>query len=440
MAYFPNFNDPSYGDYPADPTQTGGLGLSSQAPRGILGGGYSNLLDPSIALPAAAAMIGGRNLQESLSGAFAAATPGIVNMRKRTALNAWLKAKSSGDPAALKQATDALYQADPAIAESMAVNEMTPHRQFTQIGQSVMGQPQYGWVDPVAGSVEPVAQSGGIGGGAADAGAGSGSSGKLYDSLPKPQQAQVDQLIQGKIPYPSGYQLSKSPYWNAITAAAEERAQALGVPLDAAAYPTRLATKKAFTTGLPAQSITAASAAIGHLGSLDKAADKLGNWDGIPLINYAYNAARNGVLNASGAATDLQTFNAIKSKYSQEITKFYRATGGSDSDISEAMGQLDSARSPSELHATIRAQVVLLKSKVSAMQEQWHNGMGPNEPDFPLISKEAQTVLDRIAPQETQTATDGGGAPVKITGDADFNALPSGTHFVGPDGHERVKP
>ncbi len=30
--------------------------------------------------------------------------------------------------------------------------------------------------------------------------------------------------------------------------------------------------------------------------------------------------------------------------------------------------------------------------------------------------------------------------PVKITGDADYNALPSGTHFVGPDGKERVKP
>ncbi len=406
MAYFPNFTNPSYGDFPVDPTQTGGiLGGQSAAPQGVLGGGgFSSLLDPSIALPAAAAMIGGRNLQESLAGGFAAAAPGVVNMQKRTALNAWIRAKSSGDPAALKQATDALYQADPAIAESVASQALTPHRQFTQIGQSIMGQPQYGFVDPVAGSVEPVAQSGGLGGDAAGAGA---DSGKLYDSLPKPQQAQVDQIIQGKIPYPSGYQLSKSPYWNAITAAAEERAAALGVPLDATLYPTRLGTKEAFTKGAPAQSITAANAAIGHLGSLDTATDKLGNWDGVPFVNYAYNAARNGVLNASGAATDLQTFNAIKSKYSQEITKFYRATGGSDSDINEAMGQLDSARSPSELHATIRAQVVLLKSKVSALQEQWHNGMGANEPDFPLISKEAQTVLDRIAPQEAQTA--GGG-------------------------------
>ncbi len=126
MAYFPNFTNPSYGDFPADPTQTGGLGLGSQMPRGILGSGYSNLLDPSIALPAAAAMIGGRNLQESLSGAFAAAAPGVVNMQKRTALNAYLKAKSSGDPAALEQAKRNLMSVVPEIGQQIAAYDLTP--------------------------------------------------------------------------------------------------------------------------------------------------------------------------------------------------------------------------------------------------------------------------------------------------------------------------
>ena len=30
--------------------------------------------------------------------------------------------------------------------------------------------------------------------------------------------------------------------------------------------------------------------------------------------------------------------------------------------------------------------------------------------------------------------------PVKIVGDADYAKLPSGAHFIGPDGHERIKP
>jgi hypothetical protein len=39
-----------------------------------------------------------------------------------------------------------------------------------------------------------------------------------------------------------------------------------------------------------------------------------------------------------------------------------------------------------------------------------------------------------------KTSSAGVSGPVTITGDADYNALPSGTHFVGPDGHERIKP
>lgn len=421
----PSFNDPAYG---FDPTQTGALSgqtapwygnptgwpqppAAPQAapaampaptpqPRGALSGLFS-----AIAMPLVAGLAGGRNLQEGL----AVADQGVQqvrDIRKRDAMNAWLKAKSSGDAGALQIATQNLYQAAPEVAQSVIAAQMTPHREFTQIGQSVMGQPTYGFVDPVAGTVSPI---GGGQDGTPDAGGGiPGSNGKLYDSLPKAQQAQVDQIINGKMAYPSGFQLAKSPYWNTITAAAEERAQALGVPLDANLYPTRLKTKEAFTSGKEAQTVTAGNAAIGHLGSLDTAVDKLGNWNGVPFINYAYNAAQNAVKNASGSATDLQTFSAIKSKYSQEITKFYRASGGSDSDINEAMGQLDAARSPQELHATIKAQVSLLKSKISAMQEQWHNGMGANEPDFPLISKEAQSVLDRIAPEQAGgTSTDG---------------------------------
>ncbi len=129
MAYFPNFNDPAYGMPGVDPTQTGGiLGGQPAAPRGILGGGggFSSLLDPSIALPAAAALIGGRNLQESLSGAFAAATPGIVNMRRRNAINDYLKAKSNGDPAVLEQAKRNLINAAPELGQQIAAYDLTP--------------------------------------------------------------------------------------------------------------------------------------------------------------------------------------------------------------------------------------------------------------------------------------------------------------------------
>lgn len=141
----PFFNDPAYGwqQPQVAPWQMGGmLGGQQQQPGGILGnyaaappqapqapsqGGMAGMLDPQVALPIAAALLGGRTLRDSLAGAAQAAGPAVGNIRKRAALNAWLKAKSSGDPAQLQAATDALYQADPSIAESVATAQMTPH-------------------------------------------------------------------------------------------------------------------------------------------------------------------------------------------------------------------------------------------------------------------------------------------------------------------------
>jgi len=46
----------------------------------------------------------------------------------------------------------------------------------------------------------------------------------------------------------------------------------------------------------------------------------------------------------------------------------------------------------------------------------------------------------RQAPVAAPAAPPAQAAPVQIQGDADYNALPSGTPFVGPDGKQRVKP
>ncbi len=125
MAYAPNFNDPAYG-------YSGGGILGSQPaaqPRGILsgfGGAFRQLLDPQTALPMAAALIGGRNPQESLAGAFAAAAPGLAATKRRMAINDWLKAKSSGDPAALESAKANLINAAPELGMASAAYDLTP--------------------------------------------------------------------------------------------------------------------------------------------------------------------------------------------------------------------------------------------------------------------------------------------------------------------------
>jgi len=104
--------------------------LSGQPASGgpLSGGGYSlaSFLDPQVALPIAAQLMAGRNLQQSLAGGLAAAGPALADAQKRKALNGWFKAKSSGDPAALEQATNDLFAAAPDLAEKYVGSQIAP--------------------------------------------------------------------------------------------------------------------------------------------------------------------------------------------------------------------------------------------------------------------------------------------------------------------------
>ncbi len=79
----------------------------------------------------------------------------------------------------------------------------------------------------------------------------------------------------------------------------------------------------------------------------------------------------------------------------------------------------------------IKQQIVYRKNSMKVLTQ----GTPGNRYDQPVAPEAAPTAPAQAAPQGAPA-----GGPVNITGDADYNALPSGTHFIGPDGHERVKP
>ncbi len=91
------------------------------APAAAPQSNFGGMLDPQVALPVAAALMGGRTFKDSLAGGFAAAGPGMAQVKKRAAWNAWLKAGAKQDP------NDPTYQAlmseDPSFAEKMALTQ-----------------------------------------------------------------------------------------------------------------------------------------------------------------------------------------------------------------------------------------------------------------------------------------------------------------------------
>lgn len=109
----PFFNDPAYGFPPRS-----GILSGQPAQGGILSGnGFQGLRDfwnSDAVLPAAAALIGGPTLRQGLAGAFSAAGPGMVQMRKRKAISDWMNAGGPKDPKAPE--TQALFAEAPEIA------------------------------------------------------------------------------------------------------------------------------------------------------------------------------------------------------------------------------------------------------------------------------------------------------------------------------------
>jgi hypothetical protein len=108
-----------------DPTQTGGILAGSGGVGGPLAGsggggflgGLRGLLDPQYALPMAAQLIGGATPQASFAGALGVAGPAFGDMRRRAAINDWMKAGAPKDPS--HPAVQALMATSPEIAQKI---------------------------------------------------------------------------------------------------------------------------------------------------------------------------------------------------------------------------------------------------------------------------------------------------------------------------------
>ena len=86
------------------------------------------------------------------------------------------------------------------------------------------------------------------------------------DGLKEGDKNVVKLLVNYKMPLPSAFAL-KTPYWQGIL----QRASTYDPSFDATQYPTRLATRRAFTSGKQGQNITGLNTAVGHINSLVKA-------------------------------------------------------------------------------------------------------------------------------------------------------------------------
>jgi len=206
--------------------------------------------------------------------------------------------------------------------------------------------------------------------------------------------SQVKAIVEGRSPYPANFFL-KTEKGQQLASLAQQYDPSFEV----GNYEARKKTQTDFTTGgnnSPASQITFGNTALGHLGRLNDAVDKLGNADtGIPGNNL-YTAARNAINVSRGTASELKSFQATKQNAIDEISKFYLSSGGTQSERDERVKQLSDSASPTELKAVIKEQAADILSKVNSLQGRWRAGMGDNVPDFPIIRGEVAPFLAKL--------------------------------------------
>ena len=173
-------------------------------------------------------------------------------------------------------------------------------------------------------------------------------------------------------------------------------------------YKTRLATRKDFTSGKSAQNITSFNTAIGHLDSLDKSIDALGN-----RSSSIYNKMSGPISEQfdAGYQKSLKDFRTSKQAVLEELTRAFKGAGGTVHELTEWDKAINEADSPVALHAATKRAVELLKSRIDAVGDQYNRGMGKTTDPVSLLSPKAKATLERLEGGQT-----GKGGPVTING------------------------
>jgi hypothetical protein len=147
-----------------------------------------------------------------------------------------------------------------------------------------------------------------------------------------------------------------------------DQVKALNPQFQAQYYPAFQKTEESATTGKLADSSRALNTMMGHLGTLDRAADALNNGD-IQILNKIANAW--GLATGKTAKT---TYDTIVHRLGPEVTKAYVAGGGTSGERGTNEEDFSSNLGAQQIKQNIGISAYLADSLQKANQEQYNRG------------------------------------------------------------------
>lgn len=157
-----------------------------------------------------------------------------------------------------------------------------------------------------------------------------------------------------------------------------------------AKYPVYQAVQKDFTSGVAARNVTSINTAIGHIGTMESAADALKNHD-VQAVNRFVNA----VANQTGDPR-INNFQTAASAVSSELMRVFRGIGASESETKEWEKRFSHIQSEEQLRGAAKMAASLLESRIAAVNDQWKRGMDSKEGYPDLLSPKSRMVLKKL--------------------------------------------
>lgn len=320
-------------------------------------------------------------------------------------------------------------------------------KNFTVIGEDRYGNKQYGFVDPVAGTVTPM----NAGGGAAGPGGGLPGAvrpgtedlhGEDFLKQQDPRYADyVRSVSTGKLPYPSARELG-TPQGRKFREDLEQYDPQFN-------FQSPTARQKAFNEfyggGKGDLAYGALGQATNHIAGLADEVDKVGNRT-LP----AYNA----VVNKGGEMLGQVTTGPLEQNVhavADELSKFWKGTGSnSDAEIRAWEEKFPVNGSKAQQKAAVKKLVELAEGGMDSLESRRTQDLGPNAKQLPeKIPPQTRETIERLktwanSPDAKfsgrQTPEEAAKALPMITKKEDYDRLPKGTPFRDENGKAWTKP
>ena len=219
--------------------------------------------------------------------------------------------------------------------------------------------------------------------------------------------------------------LSRNPEW----AAAADAASEIDSTWSATEYPSRLKLKAEFKTGNASRNVRSLNTLIGHIETLQDAADKLDN-SGWQTWNSIVNRYRTEFDDPR-----VSNFNKAALAVSSESATAFKGATGTDQEMKKWKDEIYPAQGPNQIREGNEILWSLIGSRLDALTDQYETGMGKPK-DFRLLSDKSRKILQKLGIGDLEQAAaqpQGGGAGIQDKPPDDLPALKPGQKATDPD-------